>query len=169
MNMKVILDEGAFMPTRAHMNDAGLDLYAKETMVVSAKESATFDTGVHKPLKEKKICVICEKEFSPWNKNQVTCGGDECKKKYHSIQKSKKRGVYKYARNGGLTKPSRPTKKKVKPWNEYTPEERWERMSLTELSAEIARLYKGMSFGKVRLLKEQGKLVEEFGLRCREC
>lgn len=47
MNMKVMLDKGAFMPTRAHRNDAGLDLYARETMVVSKKQSTTFDTGVH--------------------------------------------------------------------------------------------------------------------------
>lgn len=46
-NMKIKLDEGAFMPTRAHDTDAGLDLYSRETVVVSAKESVTFDTGVH--------------------------------------------------------------------------------------------------------------------------
>lgn len=45
--MKIMLDEGAYMPTRAHPTDAGLDLYARETCVVFAKESATFDTGVH--------------------------------------------------------------------------------------------------------------------------
>lgn len=45
--MKVMLDEGAYMPTRAHTTDAGLDLYARETCIVSAKESETFDTGVH--------------------------------------------------------------------------------------------------------------------------
>ena len=45
--MKIKLDEGAFMPTRAHENDAGLDLYAREDQIVSAKESAEFDTGVH--------------------------------------------------------------------------------------------------------------------------
>jgi dUTP pyrophosphatase len=42
-----MLDEGAKMPTRAHKTDAGLDLYAKETQIVPAKESAVFDTGVH--------------------------------------------------------------------------------------------------------------------------
>jgi dUTP pyrophosphatase len=42
-----MLDEGAIMPTRAHECDAGLDLYARETQIVPAKESATFDTGVH--------------------------------------------------------------------------------------------------------------------------
>lgn len=45
--MKILLDNGAFMPTRAHETDAGLDLYAMETQVIPARESATFDTGVH--------------------------------------------------------------------------------------------------------------------------
>ena len=45
--MKIMLDANAIMPTRAHGTDAGLDLYARETQVVPAKESATFDTGVH--------------------------------------------------------------------------------------------------------------------------
>lgn len=45
--MKIMLDEGAKMPTRAHTTDAGLDLYAKDTQVVPAKDSAVFDTGVH--------------------------------------------------------------------------------------------------------------------------
>lgn len=45
--MKIKLDEGAKMPTRAHPTDAGLDLYARETLIVSARESAVFDTGVH--------------------------------------------------------------------------------------------------------------------------
>lgn len=45
--MKVKLDPGAKMPTRAYPTDAGLDLYAMDTQIVSAKESATFDTGVH--------------------------------------------------------------------------------------------------------------------------
>lgn len=45
--MKIKLDEGAKMPTRAHNTDAGLDIYARETQIVPAKESAKFDTGVH--------------------------------------------------------------------------------------------------------------------------
>lgn len=45
--MKVRLDKGAFMPTRAHETDAGLDLYAVEAQVVPARGSAVFDTGVH--------------------------------------------------------------------------------------------------------------------------
>lgn len=45
--MKIVLDKGAIMPTRAHASDAGYDLYARERQIVPAKESACFDTGVH--------------------------------------------------------------------------------------------------------------------------
>lgn len=45
--MKIIIDEGAFLPTRAHETDAGLDLYAMEGQIVPAKDSAIFNTGVH--------------------------------------------------------------------------------------------------------------------------
>ena len=48
--MKIKLDPGAQMPTRAHSTDAGLDLYAMDTQVVPAKESSIFDTGVHMKL-----------------------------------------------------------------------------------------------------------------------
>lgn len=47
MTVKIMLDEGAYMPTRAHKTDAGMDLYARETKTVPARGSATFDTGVH--------------------------------------------------------------------------------------------------------------------------
>lgn len=47
MFIKVKLDEGAKMPTRAHETDAGLDIYSREELIVPAKESAIFDTGVH--------------------------------------------------------------------------------------------------------------------------
>ena len=45
--MKIILDEGAKMPTRAHADDAGLDLYSRENRVIYPHSSATFDIGVH--------------------------------------------------------------------------------------------------------------------------
>lgn len=47
MKMKVVLDKGAKMPTRAHSGDAGLDLYTREDAVVKAKGSYVFDIGVH--------------------------------------------------------------------------------------------------------------------------
>lgn len=45
--MKIKLDGGAKMPTRAHADDAGLDLYSRETRVIYPHSSATFDIGVH--------------------------------------------------------------------------------------------------------------------------
>ena len=45
--MRIKLDEGAILPTRAHTEDAGMDLYAREDKVVPARGSAVFDTGVH--------------------------------------------------------------------------------------------------------------------------
>lgn len=49
--MKIVLDEGAKMPSRAHTYDAGLDLFSRETKVIPARGSATFDTGVHVELR----------------------------------------------------------------------------------------------------------------------
>jgi dUTP pyrophosphatase len=45
--MKVMLDDGAKMPTRAHETDAGLDLYARNDAEIHSWSSAKFDTGVH--------------------------------------------------------------------------------------------------------------------------
>ena len=45
--MRVVLDNGAIMPTRAHATDAGYDLYAREQQIVPAQEGACFDIGVH--------------------------------------------------------------------------------------------------------------------------
>jgi dUTP pyrophosphatase len=48
--MKVMLDEGAKMPTRAHETDAGLDLYSTVDKVIPANGSVCIDTGVHVEL-----------------------------------------------------------------------------------------------------------------------
>lgn len=45
--MNIKLDNGAYMPTRAHDTDAGLDLYSRYELTVSAGGSEIFDTGVH--------------------------------------------------------------------------------------------------------------------------
>lgn len=45
--MKVQLDCGAIMPTRAHDTDIGFDLYATEPMEIPPGGCAVFDTGVH--------------------------------------------------------------------------------------------------------------------------
>lgn len=47
MNLKIKLDDGAFVPMRGHPNDAGLDLMTPETFIVPVGGSCTVDTGVH--------------------------------------------------------------------------------------------------------------------------
>lgn len=47
MKVKIMLDEGAICPTRAHENDAGLDLYSRESCVIGSFDSGIFNTGVH--------------------------------------------------------------------------------------------------------------------------
>lgn len=47
MKVKVILNKGAKMPTKAHEADAGFDLYTPERKVIRRNDSATIDTGVH--------------------------------------------------------------------------------------------------------------------------
>lgn len=45
--MKIKLDKGAFIPTRAHGTDAGADLRSPVDTVVPARGSRVIDTGVH--------------------------------------------------------------------------------------------------------------------------
>lgn len=45
--MKIVLDNGAFMPTRGHATDAGLDLKTPVDFILYAGSSAVIDTGVH--------------------------------------------------------------------------------------------------------------------------
>lgn len=47
MKLKIVLDEEAKMPTRAHEYDAGLDLYSRERAVIYPNSGGIFDTGVH--------------------------------------------------------------------------------------------------------------------------
>lgn len=48
--MKIMLDEGAYMPNRAHTTDAGLDLFSREDAIIPPHGSHVFDTGVHVEL-----------------------------------------------------------------------------------------------------------------------
>lgn len=45
--MKVVLDEGAYMPGKAHEADAGYDLRTPERVVLRRHDCVCIDTGVH--------------------------------------------------------------------------------------------------------------------------
>lgn len=45
--MRVVLDEGAYIPERAHEADAGADLRTPYRVIVYPNSSVTIDTGVH--------------------------------------------------------------------------------------------------------------------------
>lgn len=76
--MKIVLDKGAIMPTRAHPFDAGLDLYAPKGdgvyTIAPCGGSATIDTGVHVDIPEG--CAGFIKAKSGLNvKHGLTCTG----------------------------------------------------------------------------------------------
>ena len=48
--MKIMIDDGAYMPTRAHSMDAGLDLCSPVDVLLMPQASAVIDTGVHVEL-----------------------------------------------------------------------------------------------------------------------
>ena len=74
MKLKVKLDPGATMPTRAHDTDAGLDLYAMYRRIVPPHGSMCFDTGVHIEIPAGYVGMV--KSKSGLNvKHGITSGG----------------------------------------------------------------------------------------------
>jgi dUTP pyrophosphatase len=73
--MKVMLESGAVMPSRAHRADAGMDLYAREEQIILPGESAVFDTGVHVELEPGTFGKLESKSGLNVNYDVVSCGG----------------------------------------------------------------------------------------------
>lgn len=75
--MKVMLDEGAKMPTKAHKADAGFDLYIPtdyEQVIIPKRMSLTIDTGVHIEIPEGFVGMIKSKSGLNVKKN-ILCEG----------------------------------------------------------------------------------------------
>lgn len=87
--MKIKLDEGAIMPTRAHEFDAGLDLYAPKTVSIPGSKylsayshgygkvcvgNRTIDTGVHVQIPEGFVGFIKSKSGLMANYGLLTDG-----------------------------------------------------------------------------------------------
>ena len=73
--MRIMLDPGAFEPTRAHPTDAGLDLRAKERVKIWPGMAATIDTGVHVELPPGYYGKIESKSGLNVKHSIVSCGG----------------------------------------------------------------------------------------------
>ena len=73
--MKVKLDEGAYMPERAHPDDAGLDLRTREAFVLWPGHHHTFDTGVHMAIPHGCFGHVESKSWLNVNASVVSCGG----------------------------------------------------------------------------------------------
>lgn len=52
MILKVLLDENAKLPIKAHRADAGFDLFSRNDAIIKAQSSELFDTGVHIDIPE---------------------------------------------------------------------------------------------------------------------
>lgn len=77
--MKIKLDPGAFMPARAHEDDAGLDLFSMEDKVIwpdcKVGDGMVFDTGVHIEIPHGYYGKIESKSGLNVNQGIVSCGG----------------------------------------------------------------------------------------------
>ena len=90
MKLKVMLDPGAKMPTRAHETDAGLDLYSPVDMFVPGCKrkffgfgavkigTAIIDTGVHMAIPEGYVGDVKSKSGLMMNCNITTDGTVDC-------------------------------------------------------------------------------------------
>lgn len=74
MKLKVKLDSGAVMPQRAHKADAGLDLYANETVRIWPHSWKAVETGVHIAIPEGHVGLLTSKSGLMRN-NGLTCRG----------------------------------------------------------------------------------------------
>lgn len=73
--MKVILDDGAYLPERAHKGDAGYDLRCMEKVTIESGCSAVFDTGVHMQIPFGYFGKIESKSGLNVNHDIVSLGG----------------------------------------------------------------------------------------------
>lgn len=74
MKMKIALDDGATMPTRAHEYDAGLDLYAAERVRIWPHSWQAVETGVRVAIPQGFVGLLTSKSGLMRHKG-MTCRG----------------------------------------------------------------------------------------------
>lgn len=72
--IKVKLDEGAYMPERAHATDAGADIRCREGFTLPAHGFVAIKTGVHIELPPKTKCEVKSKSGLWTNHGIITTG-----------------------------------------------------------------------------------------------
>ena len=72
--IKVALDEGATLPTKAHPSDAGMDIYSLETKSIPPRGYETFKTGVHIQIPEGYCGLLVSKSGLNVNHNITSTG-----------------------------------------------------------------------------------------------
>lgn len=72
--IKVKLDEGAYMPVRAHATDAGADIRTPVHVRVPPHGSATIDTGVHVELPPETKAELVSKSGLNLNRDIISTG-----------------------------------------------------------------------------------------------
>lgn len=72
--LKIKLDEGAIKPTRAHANDAGLDLHCLEGGVIWPFGHKVFDTGVHFEMPDNMYGIVANRSGLNFKKSIVLGG-----------------------------------------------------------------------------------------------
>ena len=74
MKLKVKLDQGAEMPNRAHKDDAGLDLFAADTVYIAPRSHEVVETGVHVEIPRGFVGLLTSKS-GLMSKHGITCRG----------------------------------------------------------------------------------------------
>ena len=59
--IRVQLDDGAFMPTRAHRTDAGADICTPHSFVLAGRGTHVIRTGVHVELPPNTVGIVASK------------------------------------------------------------------------------------------------------------
>lgn len=74
-SMKIVMEDGAYMPIRAHADDAGLDLRSPDSMVVEPFKSVVIDTGIRVEIPRGYYGKLESKSGLHINHDIVCCGG----------------------------------------------------------------------------------------------
>lgn len=72
--MKIFVEPGAHIPIRAHDDDAGLDLYAKEGGWIFPFSRRAFDTGTHVAIPRGWVGMLTSKSGMMLNKGITSRG-----------------------------------------------------------------------------------------------